>query len=433
MASALQGGGGAVIRRGLSGESEHDPKPLQWRVECLGHSLIEGLASLLPGAWAFRLGEAMGAVAWHFMPQRRRIIRRNLRIAFGETRSLEEIDALAKASFLRTSANMISVAHTAKLPASKLPEVLEVSNPEVLERALAGGRGVVFLLSHMGNWELLSRMVHLFPKGTKAGAFYRPLNNKLLDERVLQRREADGTRMFSKGDSFLQVAAYLREGAAVGILADQRVGLQGELTRFFGRITRSSPLPSLLARRSKSEVIAISMVTVSPGRWRATYMPLDGPPDTGNCMRVLETAMAASPEDVFWFQERWRLYLRPPRTIRDWLGDETSVAGKPHRALLWLAGAPEDWRLPESWQHPDVVYEVAVSGDTRPPDWLPETTRVHRVEASTDRETLRREIARIDADHALPLDFILAPKAPKALVKEGAREVIPVICPQPPP
>jgi KDO2-lipid IV(A) lauroyltransferase len=130
--------------------------------------------------------------------------------------------------------------------------VIHVENIELLEQSLAGGKGVVLLLSHMGNWEILSRLVHFFPRGSKAGAFYRPLNNRLLDKRVLDRRQADGTRMFSKGDNPLHVAGFLREGGIVGILADQRVGHQGELVEFFGRITRASPLPSLLARRSKS-------------------------------------------------------------------------------------------------------------------------------------------------------------------------------------
>ena len=136
--------------------------------------------------------------------------------------------------------------------------MIAIENLDLLEQALAGGRGVVLLLSHMGNWELLSRIIHFFPKDSKAGAFYRPLNNRLLDERVLARRQADGTRMFSKHDAFHQVASFLRERGIVGILADQRVGGHGELVRFFGRLTRASPLPSLLARRSKSSVLALS-------------------------------------------------------------------------------------------------------------------------------------------------------------------------------
>ncbi|MEI6675457.1 MAG: hypothetical protein WCO57_09795, partial [Verrucomicrobiota bacterium] len=142
---------------------------------------------------------------------------------------------------------------------------------------------------------------------------------------------------------------------------------------------------------------------------------------------TLEQAMAGSPEDVFWFQERWKVYIDPAFTIRDWLGSEAHGSGKPHRGLVWLAGAPSAWRLPETWLHPDVNYEVALDPDQSPPSWLPESTRRHSVPRSTDRNSLRKFIEAVDLAAALPLDFIITSEAPKALVKASRREGIPLI------
>ncbi|MCX6865633.1 MAG: lysophospholipid acyltransferase family protein, partial [Verrucomicrobia bacterium] len=283
------------------------------------------------------------------------------------------------------------------------------------------------LLSHMGNWEILSRLIHFFPPGARAGAFYRPLKNRTLNMRVLARRQADGTRMFSKRDNPLHVAGFLRGGGIVGILADQRAGKQGEPVRFFGRLTRASPLPSLLARRSKSTVLALAVTTEKPGKWIARFLPVETPPTTVNCMVALEQAMKLAPVDVFWFQERWKVYLRPPRSIRDWLGVESHDGGKPLRGLLWLAGVPETWRVPETWTHPEVVYEAALTEGRGLPAWLPEGTRVHTVPSAGDCGTLRKAIAGIDAAAALPLDFILTTGASKGLVKAGRLEAVPVV------
>lgn len=411
----------------MSRKPKKPPKLLQWRLECLGHALIEGLAGLLPGPWVFRLGEALGGLVWHFMPLRRKMILRNLRIAFAGEKDLAELRRLAKATFRRTGGNLISAAQTARLAPAQLGSVIHIENLELLEQALAGGKGVVLLLSHMGNWEILSRLIHLFPPGSRAGAFYRPLNNPLLDSRVLARRQADGTRMFSKRDNALQVAGFLREGGIVGILADQRVGAQGELVRFFGRCTHASPLPSLLARRAKSAVLALSVTTVKPGKWRAVFLPVAAPPTTAHCMVALEEAMQAGPVDVFWFQERWKVDIRRRRTIRDWLGTDTAGGGKPLRALLWLAAAPESWHLPETWIHPDVVYEIALTHDGQRPAWVAESATVHRVPAPVSNRVLAKALAAIDQATALPLDFILAPGASAALVSAGRRESVPVI------
>jgi Kdo2-lipid IVA lauroyltransferase/acyltransferase len=393
-----------ITQRALNHRTKRSPKTLQWRIECMGHSLIEWLAGLLPGPWAFRFGELLGELAWHIMRQRRNLVMRNLRIVCAGEKNLVEIRKMARETFRRSGANLVSAAHTARLIPAELARVIDIENLGLLEEKLARGKGVVLLLAHMGNWEILSRIVRLFPSGCKTGAFYRPLNNPLLDARVLARRQADGTRMFSKRDPFHQVTGFLRDGGIVGILADQRVGMQGEVVPFFGRLTRASPLPSLLARRAKAEVLALSLRTVAPGKWKAAFHPVASPPTTPHCMAALEEAMASSPTDVFWLQERWKVPVDPNRPMTQWLPHPTSTGEKPHRALIWLPGVARSWSLPEVWLHPDVRYEVAMDSRAEIPGWLPAETRVHRITGSS----LHKAVREIDASDPLPLDFILA-------------------------
>ncbi len=406
---------------------ESPAKRLQWRLECLGHWLIEALASLLPAAWAFRLGESLGSLLWHCLPLRRKIILRNLRIAFANEIPLPNLQLMAKASFRRTCGNLISASHTARLAPDKLGSVIQIENLHLLQQALAANHGVVLLLAHMGNWEILSRIVHWFPHASRAGAFYRPLNNPILDQQLLARRQADGTRMFSKRDNPLLVASFLRNNGIVGILADQRVGIQGELVPFCGRLTRVSPLPSLLARRAKSAVLALAVTTVKPGQWRAVFKPVESPPTTANCMASLEQVMKADPVDVFWLQERWKVYIQHAETIGDWLGAAAAGGGKPHRALLWLAGVADSWCLPAAWSHPDVIYEAVLAPGQERPGWLDQAARMHRVASDGNANALRHAIVAIDAAAALPLDFILTNAASHALVTAGRREAIPVV------
>lgn len=411
----------------MAGQKQHVFRSLQWRLECLIYSLIEWLAGWVPGSWVFRFGEWLGGLTWYLMPARRRVVERNLRIVYAGEKSISEIRLMAKATMRRAGGNLISAAHTASLSPAKLGKVLRLEHLELLEKPIKEGRGVILLLAHMGNWELLSRLVHLFPPGTKTGAFYRPLNNEFFNERVLARRQADGTRMFSKRDPFHQVTGFLRDGGIVGVLADQRVGNQGDWVQFFGRRSLSSPLPWLLARRAKCEILALSLITEEPGKWKAVLMPVEAPPTTQHCMSALETAMRASPIDVFWLQDRWRIAIKPRHEIiDDLLGKAEHPCGKPRRILVWLLGSAAEWELPSSWIHSDATYEVALEPGREQPSWLPASTRCHVVPADLNGAGLGKFIAAVDQAADLPLDLVIAPRVLKLLEKACRSQAVDV-------
>ncbi|MCB1133065.1 MAG: lysophospholipid acyltransferase family protein [Verrucomicrobiae bacterium] len=398
---------------------------MQWRLEALAYSLVEGIAAAFPGSWVCRCGEALGGLAWHLLPGRRKTVLRNLRIAFHGELDSAAIARLAKASFRRTGSNLFGATRTAALDRDALAKVVEVRGIDHIDEALSQGRGLVVLIPHMGNWEVLSRIHLLMPGDRRMGAFYRPLNNPVMDRRVRKRREADGTRMFSKHDGALQAISFLRENTMLGILADQRVGMAGDIVPFFGRITRASPLPSLLSRRVKCPVLVLSTRTERPGYWTVEFRPVDPPATTAACMDAIETEMRSSPEDYFWLQERWKVYVRPEHPINEWLGATSGRGETPHRALVWLDGAPAGWRPPGAWFHPDVDYEAVLTDDTPLPDWLPPETKRHTPPAGSGK--LRAAVSRIDAAGPLPLDFIVAPATLRDLAKAGKREGIPVV------
>ena len=394
---------------------ENHPKLWKWRLEWLAQTWIEKLAGLFPGPLVFRLGEVLGGLAWFFMKSRRRIVLRNLRIALHGEYDLPTLRTMTRQSFRRTGANLISALHTAGVSARKIDQIVTFENVELLEETLRRSPGLVLMPCHMGNWEILTRVHHLLPVDNAHGALYRPLNNPLLDARVLAQREQEGTRLFSKRDSFHAITGFIREGGILGILADQRVGYQGEVVPFFGRLTRSSPLPSLIARRGKCDVLGMSLITDAPGKWRIRFHALNGPATTANCMETMERSMKASPLDVFWFQERWKVYLNHKHTLRVWLGKDDMRGNLPHRALLWRVDAPESWQVPDDWTHPDVIYETVTARD------------FGQDAQTTDKNVILQRLEKIDAAAALPIDFILACNASKALQKAARRLSIPLV------
>lgn len=404
------------------------PKRFKWRLEWVFQVAAEALIARLPGKIVFKLGEKIGGLLWHVMGERRRIVLKNLRIAYAGEKNIDELRVLARQSFRRSVANLLSAVHTAHLDLEKLEASVVIENPELAEKAAEGGKGILFLPPHMGNWEVLSRMNRLYPEGHEAGAFYRPLNNPYLDARLAEKRRSEGTVLFSKRDSLHYVGSFLKSGGMIGILADQRAGRQGVITSFFGRLTRSSPLPSLLIRRCKCSVLAISLRTVSPGKWSLRYHPVNSPADTVACMDAIERAMRESPVDVFWFQDRWKMYLSRRFGIGAWLCEEDARSSRhPHRALVWLPGSAPGWKVPEAWRHGDVVYEYVIEEGESLPTWVPDNAVVHRIPEVSKVAELCDEIARIDLAEALPVDYILTGSSDKSLRSASKREAIHMI------
>lgn len=377
-------------------------KRLKWRAEAAAHGAVALLLRRLPVESVFVFGEFIGKMIWPLMKGRKISIVRNFRIALDGEHTADEIEAIAKESFIRTVANLMCSSVSAKATGQDLTDLMEVENPEVLYDALAQGRGVVILLGHMGNWELLTRLKSFLPELGKVGAFYRPLNNPILNERVLKEREVDGSRLFSKRDSLHHVSGFLRENGVVGILADQRVGKQGELVEYFGRLTRVSPLPSLLARRCRSEVIALSLRTVAPGKWRARCHRVEKPYNSSNCMKALESALKVSMADVFWLQERWKVHIGRRNSPAKWIGDPSARGSKPHRALIWAKAGEENIPLPPACMHGDIAYERIVGKDPC-------------------------DLEGIDAAASLPIDYILVFSKHEGLRERAKRLGIPVL------
>ena len=346
-------------------ESERYRGPGKW----LQYALARGLLTVLcriPVIGAYGLGRASGWLAWVIMKRRRATVRGNLEIvnAWMEAKRAETGDrrlggelraeggdrrlggaqraeggdrktegsadqnarlpysrprsspgAQVREVFQRSGANLLGGFTFTRMPSARAARHIRIEGLESLKAALAEGRGAIILLAHMGPWEALAQLPGLARTHDIAapfGAMYRPLNNRYLDHWYRSRREARGTRLFSRNDGFHKPVAFLRGGGILGILADQRLN-RGEVVPFFGRPAKTSPIPGLLQRRSGAPVLAVAMQTEGRAVWRIAIRPVEWSgavarerqAECAAVNRVLEVSLAQSVEDGFWFHRRF--------------------------------------------------------------------------------------------------------------------------------
>ena len=266
----------------------------------------------LPLPFLFGFGEFLGACVWMFSGKYRRLAMRNLETAFANEKSPRELRQLVRRHFRRLGANLLCSAKLTQMPPEKILEHVEVENIESMAREFRAGVPVVLILSHLGTWEVFAQLMPEFVGFVRNSSVYQGLGNRFIDEHVQRTRSQTGLELFDRHDGFEPVIELLRSGGGVGVLSDQHAGDHGVWTPFFGRLASTSPLPALLAKRTRAALIAAGVYTTGRARWRMVFTERFDETGasvavlTSKINQVIEEQVRRAPEDWFWVHNRWK-------------------------------------------------------------------------------------------------------------------------------
>lgn len=270
------------------------------------------LIGLLPLSAAFLLGEALGFCAWMFLPKYRSLAFHNVEIAFGAEKSPREMRRLVRRHFQRLGANLLCTVKLMRMSPEQILQSVTVENIESMAREFRAGKPVVLVLSHLGTWELFAPLMPKFVGFVRNASVYQKLGNRFIDKHVRASRSRTGLELFDRREGFQPVIDLLRSGGGVGILSDQHAGDQGIWTPFFGKLASTSPLPALLAKRSRAGVIAAAVYTTGRAKWRMVFTERFDTPGasiealTFKINEIIEQQIRHAPEDGFWVHNRWK-------------------------------------------------------------------------------------------------------------------------------
>lgn len=275
------------------------------------------LFALLPWPAVQGLGSGIGWLLARIPNRSAQVVRINIGKCF------PELDPDARERLVRQSLNDIGKTLTESAcawiwPARKsLARVKEVEGLEVLERALASGKGVVGITSHLGNWEVLN---HFYCSQCRPIIFYRPPKLKAVDELLQKQRVQLGNRVApSTREGILSVIKEVRKGGAVGIPADPEPGEgSGVFVPFLGtRALTSKFVPGMLTGAGAVGVFLHAVRLVDGSGFRVILEA--APPEmyssdvriaTAAMSGVIERYVRAYPSQYMWSMKRFK--KRPP-------------------------------------------------------------------------------------------------------------------------
>ena len=262
----------------------------------------------------WNIGECLGTLCYRLMPKRRAIVDFNMEVVAKHTQAFTATPELTELIFQRNIANLACTLKTYGMKPKQLAEVIDINVSPSFHQAVKDNSGAILCLAHMGNWEILSKLMPLVdPTPERFGAIYRPLDSKTADDYVAKQRKEFNCEMFPKSTSIGKLSTFIREGGVLGILADQRSGRPKKNNRpFFGKDSARSKLPAVLHLRTDAPLFTLSVYSLTPGRWTIDILPIELPKKKLTSDEVVENItmgyqrnFSAHLLDVFWLHRYW--------------------------------------------------------------------------------------------------------------------------------
>ncbi|HEY1638145.1 MAG TPA: hypothetical protein VGF62_06450 [Rhizomicrobium sp.] len=305
---------------------------LGYLLEAAGFFMLMGLFRLLGIDLASAAGGLLGRAVFYRISLTKRA-RANLTVAYPE-KSPGEIENILREMWDNLGRTVAEYAHLDKFSSGK--QRIEIANLDIAHRALATGKGVLFISGHFGNWEAMP--IGAYRHGIEGGIVYRPVNNSYVDRWIVKRRLKNGMKdQIAKGaHGTRRIFTLLRAGKPIFMLVDQKTN-EGLPAPFFGRPAMTTPAPAALALKLGAVIVPISNERCKGARFSmAVHEPIAFAPTgdhdrdvlalTTRINEVIEQQVRHRPSQWLWIHRRWPKEGDRPRKRR---GQEAqALAGK---------------------------------------------------------------------------------------------------------
>lgn len=290
----------------------------------------------LPIELAWLMGRAVGRLTYLLDVRHRRVGARNLRRVYPEltpaqvrARLRRVYDHLGKVmvEMVRVPRILKKAGPPREKPGSPLPSnsLVTLHNFEKVRQVCRGGRGIIFVTAHLGNWEITGTVMALM--GLPLYSVARTMDNPLLDRYITRLREVRGQKILKKHGSTREAMKLLKSGERLGVIVDQNAPVDNVFVEFLGE-------KAAVTRGVASLTLKTGCVVFPGFSYRANGSahhevfagdPIEVPKDgdreykiraiTQAFTKVIEGWIREHPDQWLWIHNRWK--TRPPREIVD--------------------------------------------------------------------------------------------------------------------
>lgn len=268
----------------------------------------------LPMNVALNLAKVIGTLGYYLDFKHKKIVYANIKIAFGNTKSLEEINTIVKKTFQSFCQHIVEVLCLPKITHGYIEKYVQFEDKSVITDAINQKQGVIVSSMHFGSWELsfilcdrlgppfriIAREHEKFSKTDRLLNSYRQLR----PESVLYR-----------SSSPREMVKVIQNKEILGLVLDQG-GREGQLVEFFGK-NASMPTGALRLALKFSVPMVMVFIIRQKGPFHKIILKRLKLEETGetekdietNLKKIMELAegiIRQYPEQYMWFYKVWK-------------------------------------------------------------------------------------------------------------------------------
>lgn len=275
------------------------------------------IIKVLPAQFLYDFARVIAYLGYLILAKQRRIALESLGLAFGQEKSRQEIEKIARDCFVYMAKSAAELIFMLDRP-SLLKSRLQLIHKENLDSALSKGKGVILVSAHFGNFPLLLRRLSL--EGYQTAGIMRPMRDSQLEKLFLNQRNKFRIKTIYSQPRQACVEnsiRSLRNNEILFILLDQNFGTGGIFVNFFGRMAATATGPVVLAQRTGAEIIPCFILRQPDDTHEIIFEPpliLEKAKDSRetivlNIQRLtdmIESYIRRYPVEWGWIHRRWK-------------------------------------------------------------------------------------------------------------------------------
>jgi Kdo2-lipid IVA lauroyltransferase/acyltransferase len=263
-------------------------------IEYLALKILEFVIGSLPRSGALWCGAKVGSVLYYAGVYRKIVDRNFDHVDLFHGKERKQIIRRLYRNIGRYGVDM--------LRSGKKQPLHTVENIETLEKILGHGKGVIAVLAHFGNWELLANFFGtVFPD---LNVLARPMHNPLVESWLLaKRKKAKVTQIYAAG-ALRKILVVLKRNGIIAMLVDQYSAEQGTPTPFLGKTANTVRTAAGLVHRMECGVVLPYALIQENGTYRVVIEPAPQIPVPRDKEEAFVAATLTAHNDVI---SRWIL------------------------------------------------------------------------------------------------------------------------------